>query len=243
MNGIAVGGPRQFSVKQAKITPNHHSIASLFGLSDNFYADGPPPDENSAFWRAAEKAGIPARVFGTSDFNATVSDQSRADTFIKTMDRDYAEPGLAPPNLILLHLPNDHLGAPRPDLGYPYPESFMADNDLALGRIVEYLSQSPWWGETAVFVTESSAAGGLDHIDAQRTVLLAAGGHARRGYVSHINSDFPGLVRTICKILKIPPIDLADATAAGLGDLFADEETNAKYTVRPPDQRIFGNFH
>ena len=61
---------------------------------------------------------------------------------------------------------------PRPQDGYPYEASYVADNDYALGRIVEFLSHTPWWREMAIFVTEDDAQGGRDHIDAHRTVFM-----------------------------------------------------------------------
>ena len=61
------------------------------------------------------------------------------------------------------------MARPRPADGYPYAASYVADNDYALGRIVEYLSHTPWWREMAIFVTEDDAQGGVDHVDSHRT--------------------------------------------------------------------------
>ena len=72
-----------------------------------------------------------------------------------------------------MHLPNDHMAEARPESGYPYEASFVVDNDYALGRILEYLSGTKWWREMAVFITEDDAQGGVDHIDAHRTLLLS----------------------------------------------------------------------
>ena len=101
------------------------------------------------------------------------------------------------PQFIFIHLPNDHMAAARPEDGYPYEESFVVDNDYALGRILEYLSGTKWWKETAVFITEDDAQGGVDHIDSHRTVLLCAGPWIKKHYVSHVNTSFPGLLKTI----------------------------------------------
>ena len=98
-------------------------------------------------------------------FNMNVPDQFRATQFIKEME------GMALPQFVFIHLPNDHTAGARPADGYPYSESFVADNDYALGRIVEYLSGRKEWSETAVLVTEDDAQSGVDHIDAHRTVL------------------------------------------------------------------------
>src|SRR5581483_6955540 len=126
-----------------------------------------------------------------------------------------------------------------PDDGYPYEESFTADNDYALGRIVQFLSGTKWWREMAVLVTEDDAQGGMDHIDAQRTVLMGIGPWVRRGYVSHANSSFPGLLKTIFRLLHLPPLNLYDAAATDLSDLFTAEPDYAPYKLLKVDERLF----
>jgi hypothetical protein len=115
----------------------------------------------------------------------------------------------------------------------------VADNDLALGRILEYLSGTKWWKEMAVFVTEDDPQGGVDHVDAHRTVLLGAGPWFKRSYVSHANTSFPGLLKTIFRLLGLPPLNLFDASAADLGDCFAKTPDLAGYRVRQVDKRLF----
>jgi hypothetical protein len=104
---------------------------------------------------------------------------------------------------------------------------------------MEYLSSTKWWKETAVFVTESSAVGGADHIYANRTVLLAAGPWVKRNYVSHVNTSFPGLLKTIYRLLGLPPQDLFDASAADLLDCFTATPDFAPYRPLNGDPRIF----
>ena len=162
-----------------------------------------------------------------------VPDQFRATQFIKEME------GMALPQFVFIHLPNDHTAEARPADGYPYSESFVADNDYALGRIVEYLSGRKEWSETAILVTEDDAQSGVDHIDAHRTVLMAIGPWIRQNYVSHVNTSFPGLLKTIFRLLGIPPLNLYDATATDLSDLFTTKPDPAVYKVLPVDQRIF----
>jgi hypothetical protein len=115
----------------------------------------------------------------------------------------------------------------------------VADNDYALGRIVEYLSGTPWWRDMAIFVTEADAHGGVDHVDAHRTVLLCAGPWAKSGYVSHRNVSFPGLLKTVFRLLQLPPLNLFDAAAADLTDCFAKSAAAARYQAVPEDVRIF----
>ena len=172
-------------------------------------------------------------------FNMNIPDQYRAAAFIREIDQKYVKTGLDLPRFIFVHLPNDHMAEARPESGYPYQESFVVDNDYALGRILEYLSGTKWWRDMAVFITEADAQGGVDHIDAHRTVLLCAGPWFKRNYVSHVNSSFPGLLKTIFRLLGVPPLNLFDATAADLGDCFAARPDYTAYRVQEVDKRIF----
>ncbi|MDQ2899402.1 MAG: hypothetical protein M3Y07_06325, partial [Acidobacteriota bacterium] len=172
-------------------------------------------------------------------FNMNIPDQFRASQFIREIDRKYGKGGEPFPQFIFIHLPDDHIAKPRPEDGYPYAASFVADNDYALGRIVDYLSHSPWWPETAIFVTEDDAQGGRDHIDSHRTVLLEIGPYFRKNYVSHRNSSFPGLLKTIFGLLRLPPLNLFDACASDLSDSFTREPDFTPYTVEPEDKRLF----
>jgi DNA-binding beta-propeller fold protein YncE len=172
-------------------------------------------------------------------FTLDISDQTRADRFIAEIDERYKSGKEELPQFIYVTLPNDHTGDERPREGYPYTASWVADNDFALGRIVEYLSHTPWWREMAVFITEDDASGGADAVDSHRTVFLAAGPYIRRGYASHINSSIPGLLKTIFELLHIPALQLSDATAASIRDIFTSEPDYSPYGVIPPDKRIF----
>ena len=95
----------------------------------------------------------------------------------------------------------------------------MADNDLALGRIMEYLSHTEWWSEMAVLITEDDSQSGVDHVDSHRTVLMAAGPYVRRHYVSHVNTSFPGLLKTAFWLLHLPPLNLYDSASRVTGRL------------------------
>jgi YVTN family beta-propeller protein len=172
-------------------------------------------------------------------FNMNIPDQYRASQFIREMEARYTKPDVDLPRFLFIHLPNDHMAKARLEDGYPYQESFVADNDLALGRILEYLSSTKWWKEMAVFITEDDAQGGVDHIDGHRTVLMTAGPWAKRNYVSHVNSSFPGLLKTIFRLLKLPPLNLFDAAAADLSDCFTAEPDFTGYKVLPVDARVF----
>ena len=172
-------------------------------------------------------------------FTLDISDQTRADRFIAEIDERYKSGKAELPQFIYITLPNDHTGEVRPNGGYPFTASWVADNDLALGRILEYLSHTPWWREMAVFVTEDDASGGVDMVDAHRTILLAASPYVRRDYVSHTNSSFPGLLKTIFGLLHVPALNLLDAAGASLRDLFTDQPDFTPYQALLPDKRIF----
>ncbi len=168
------------------------------------------------------------------NYNTNIPDQFRADVFIQEMS---AVSRL--PKLIYIHLPNDHVDKPRPADGYPFDASYVADNDYALGRILEFLSQREEWRKMAIFVTEDDSQGGVDHVDSHRTVLLVAGPYVKRNYVSRVNSSFPGLLKTVFRLLKLPPLNLYDATATDLADCFTDLPDFTPITALLPAREIF----
>lgn len=165
-------------------------------------------------------------------YNMNIPDQYRATQFINEMEELYLKPGKEIPRLIFMHLPNDHLARPRPEDGYPFQASYMADNDYALGRIIEFLSKTPYWKNMAILITEDDAQGGVDHIDTHRTIFLAVSPYARKGYVSTVNSSFPGMLKTVFRLLNLPPLNLFDATAADLLDCFSSD--NPDFTPYEP---------
>ena len=172
-------------------------------------------------------------------FDMNIPDQYRASQFIAEIDARYGKTGEPLPRLLFLHLPNDHTSGPRPKDGYPYEASYVADNDIALGRIVEYLSHSPWWREMAIFVTEDDAQSGRDHVDAHRTVLLGIGPYFKRDYCSHVNASFPSMLKTVFGLLGLPPLNLFDATASDLTDMFTEQPDFEPYTGLVTDPRLF----
>jgi DNA-binding beta-propeller fold protein YncE len=172
-------------------------------------------------------------------FNMNIPDQYRASKFIAEIDRLYAKGKGALPKLLFIHLPNDHTAKVRPGAGYPTAGSYVADNDLALGRIIDYLSHSEWWPKMAVFVTEDDAQSGVDHVDSHRTVLMVASPYARRNYAAHANTSFPGLLRTAFELLRLPPLNLYDATAADLSECFTREADLTPYDALPVDAALF----
>ena len=123
--------------------------------------------------------------------------------------------------------------------GYPYVASWMADNDLALGRIVEFLSHTPYWKHMAIFVTQDDAGGETDHVDAQRSVLLVISPWAKHGYVSHRHTTIVSMHRTLYEILGLPPLNMFDALANDFSDCFTTTPDFRPYQCRPVDPRVF----
>ena len=123
------------------------------------------------------------------------------------------------PQFIYIWLPNDHTADPRPDDGYAYRASYVADNDLALGKLVQLFSHSPFWKDMAIFVTEDDAQDGRDHVDAHRSVLLVISPYAKPG-VSHVHTSMASILKTINLILGMPFVNQYDAAATDLSDMF-----------------------
>jgi hypothetical protein len=115
------------------------------------------------------------------------------------------------PQLNTLRFPNDHTEGLRK--GKPTPYAHVADNDLAVGMFIEYLSRSPIWKESAVFIVEDDAQNGADHVDAHRTTAYVAGGFVKRGFVDHTLYSTTSMIRTIELILGLPPMSQYDAAA------------------------------
>jgi len=173
------------------------------------------------------------------NYNTNIPDQFRADQFIKDVKERFVDGPEELPRFIYIHLPNDHGAKPRREDGYPVPASFMADNDYALGRIVDFLSHTRYWPGMAIFVTEDDAQGGVDHVDTHRTVLMAIGPYVKQNYVSRVNSSFPGLLKTIFRLLRIPALNLYDQAAQDLSDVFAQSPDLTPFEVLPANPEIF----
>ncbi len=173
------------------------------------------------------------------NYNTNIPDQFRATQLIHDLQKKFIDGGEEFPRLIFIHLPNDHGAKPRREDGYPVEASYMADNDYALGRIMDFLSHTKWWESMTVFVTEDDAQGGVDHIDTHRTVFMAMGPYVKQNYVSRVNTSMPSILKTAFRLLRIPPLNLYDAAAQDLSDLFTNIPDMTPYTVLPVNPQIF----
>jgi YVTN family beta-propeller protein len=173
-----------------------------------------------------------------ASFNTNISDQYRFEQFKREFDLRYASGKQPLPQFIYIWLPNDHTASPRPEDGYAYTASYVADNDLALGKLVELFSHSPFWKDMAIFVTEDDAQDGRDHVDAHRSLLLVISPYARRG-VSHVHTSMESILKTFFLIFGLPPLNQYDAAATDLSDMFTEQPDFTPYTALPSDTRIF----
>ena len=173
-------------------------------------------------------------------YNTNIPDQFRMDQFEREFSRLWIGKHRKPlPQLITAMLPNDHGAGPRPTEGYPYLHSYMADNDLALGRMLHYLSRTPYWKNMLVIVTEDDPQGGVDHIDAHRSLLMLAGPYVKRGYVSHTHANFGSILKMMYNLLGVTYVNQYDATASLLQDFFTDQPDFTPYNAVLPDGRVF----
>jgi DNA-binding beta-propeller fold protein YncE len=162
------------------------------------------------------------------DFNTDYPDQMRADEFLNEFGayvrahEAHEGPEFELPSFILLYLPDDHTGGTRPDKARPAAN--VADNDLALGRVVDAVSHSPFWEDTAIFVLEDDAQNGADHVDAHRSTAFVISkyspGSAARPNVEHRFYTTVNMVHTIEVLLGLPPMNQNDAYAPVISGLF-----------------------
>jgi len=161
------------------------------------------------------------------DFDTSVPDQIRVEVFLRHLegwvaDRQRGQDTM--PNFVMLRMGNDHTAGTRP--GGPTPKSSVADNDLAVGRVVDAVSHSPFWDDTAFFILEDDAQNGGDHVDAHRSLALVISKYAPRepGGAPFVDSHFyttVSVVRTMEEALGLPPMNVNDAFAPVIGSLFS----------------------
>jgi DNA-binding beta-propeller fold protein YncE len=162
-------------------------------------------------------------------FPSVVVDQWRADQYIADIDRFEREGAM--PNLSILLLPNDHTSGTRP--GTPTPRATVADNDLALGRMVERLTRSKFWPKTLILVIEDDSQLGVDHVDGHRTTAFCISPYTRRGAVVSDNYNHTSFLRTMGLVLGLPPMNRFDRTADPLTACFTNTPDLRPYTHRP----------
>ena len=179
------------------------------------------------------------------DFNTDYPDQLRADEFLNEFAafvraRDAHEgPDLELPSFVLLYLPDDHTGGTRPDRARPAAN--VADNDLALARVVDAVSHSPYWDDTAIFVLEDDAQDGGDHVDAHRSIAFVLSkyspGSAAKPYVEHRFYTTVNMMHTMEMLLGLPPMNHNDAYAPVMSGLFSGPGNQPPYEADYRNQK------
>jgi hypothetical protein len=158
-----------------------------------------------------------------------IPDQFRADFVLKEL-REFEAKGEFP-QLVMLCLFNDHTSGTSE--GYPTPRACVADNDLALGRVVEGLSRSRFWKDMAIFAIEDDPQAGWDHVSGYRTIAFCISPYAKRGAVVSTQYNTTSILRTIEQILGLPPMNQFDASATPMFDCFTEQADYTPYNALP----------
>lgn len=172
-------------------------------------------------------------------YNTNIPDQFRMKQFEEEFTKKWLNGKDSMPQLITMMLPNDHTASPRPEDGYPFSASYVADNDLALGRTLHFLSRTPYWKNMLVIVTEDDPQGGVDHIDAHRSILMMAGPFVKKNYVSKTHANFGSILKVIYNVLGVPYVNQYDITASLLTDFFTNNPDFTPYYFEFPSQEVF----
>jgi DNA-binding beta-propeller fold protein YncE len=206
-------------------------------------------NKNGFLWDYCKRYGVTYRTYGEfaddykpnipvlkdhfcpyfTSWDQKVRDTTRFYQWRREFDSLLAKDAL--PRLNTLRFINDHTEGMSK--GRPTPFAHVADNDLAIGLFVDYLSRSPVWKESAVFIVEDDAQNGPDHVDAHRSVALVAGGFVKKGVVDHTMYSTTSMLRTIELILGLPPMSQYDAAATPMWRCFSDTPDHPAYTARP----------
>jgi hypothetical protein len=172
---------------------------------------------------------IPYQPTNYVGWEMKVPDQHRADFVIREL-REYEQQGKYP-DLVIICLPNDHTSGTAK--GWPTPAASAADNDLAFGRIVEAISHSRFWNETAIFAIEDDPQAGWDHVSGYRTTAYCISPYTKRGAVVKTQYNTTSVLRTIGQILGLPPMNQFDGTATPMFDCFTETPDFRPYNAVP----------
>ncbi len=173
---------------------------------------------------------ILSQNFPSSD-NHNIPDILRAKSFIDEMNACEKLEGDQWPELMIMALSNDHTAGTRP--GLPTPRALVADNDLAMGQIIEAVSKSRFWKNTAIFITEDDSQDGWDHVSAYRTVGTIVSPYTKIKKTVTTNYNQVSMLRTIEQILGLPPMNISDATAMPMFECFSDVADFTPYSSLP----------
>jgi hypothetical protein len=168
-------------------------------------------------------------------YSLAIPDVVRASIFLGDL-KNWEKDGKMP-NLVVMLLPSDHTSGASP--GASTAKAMVADNDLAVGQVVEALSKSQFWKSMAIFVVEDDAQNGVDHVDGHRTVALVASPYARRGHIDSTFYSQQSIVKTIGLMLGLPALSLFDLIANDMRAAFQDTPDLTPFTALQPAQSLF----
>ncbi|MGB7843185.1 MAG: bifunctional YncE family protein/alkaline phosphatase family protein [Salinimicrobium sp.] len=200
-------------------------------------------------WDYCKRAGVSYRSYGefgeygeaniaaleghmcphSPGFDMSIEDQVRTDAWIHDFDSLVKIDKV--PHFTTLRLSNDHTSGQK--IGAITPSAAIADNDLAVGRMLDHLSHSTIWKESVVFILEDDAQNGPDHVDAHRSPAFVAGPYVKRNAVVHEMYSTSGMLRTMELILGLPPMSQYDAAAMPLYECFTNEPDFTPYSFEP----------
>jgi YVTN family beta-propeller protein len=232
-------------------------VSSYGGRGGSYDGEGNRKVANNKggfFWDHAKKAGVSFRSYGEfvdnykanipvlegnfckyfTGYNNSVMDTTRFYQWKRDFDSLLAINKV--PQFNSVRFSNDHTEGLK--LGRPTPYAHVADNDYAVGMFVEYLSKSPIWKETAIFIVEDDAQNGADHVDAHRSIAFVAGGFVKRGYVDHTMYSTSSALRTMELILGIPPMSQYDAAATPMWRCFTSTPDTSPFTALMPNMNL-----
>jgi YVTN family beta-propeller protein len=191
----------------------------------------------TAIWKVSSPIppldSVLARNFPT--YSTAIPDVVRAQIFLADLKKWTAAGSM--PNLTILQLPSNHTRGTTP--GTSTPAAMVADNDLALGQIVEALTKTPFWKKMAILVVEDDAQNGVDHVDGHRTIALAVSPYTRRGHVDSTFYSHPSILKTIELILGLPALSLFDLIANDMRASFQDTPDFRGFEAITPEQSLF----
>ena len=221
--------PTAFAIPTKRSLEGHHS--STFRDFDMFTPDAMTVES----YRAAKATGVDPLIT-TTHTDARLRGTTRLGEWLKEFQGFVADlqagRGDNLPNLSIMRLPQDHTEGLTPNV--PTAQFYVADNDYATGRLVEAVSNSPYWRDTAILILEDDAQDGPDHVDAHRSPALVISAYNRPGALVHTFHNTVSLIRTIELLLGMPPMNQLDATAAPI-DIFRDQADLRPYKASLPD--------
>ncbi len=168
-------------------------------------------------------------------WSSNIPDVARARLFLDDLKRFEAEGKM--PNLTLMQLPSNHTNGTQ--AGSSTPRAMVADNDLAVGQVVEALTKSRFWPKMAIFIVEDDAQNGVDHVDGHRTVALAISPYIRRGQVDSTFYPTQSMVKTIELILGLPTMSIFDLIAEDMRASFQGTPDLTPYVAVTPEVSLF----